>query len=170
MVWKNWLTGKEKVPVSVVSKDSHAIIFWSMKESITIDFLEKGTTVNSASYCEFILQSSPYLLNDHHIYIYNHRVVPLTWISLILSHQLRQVLQTTSYIFTELLLISCGWSSNTCSFMWWGPQENVTYEFVLTFPAVSHVSCLSDFDSFRDGRLVAVQLLFCEILLQICSV
>ena len=49
--------------------------------------------------------------------------------------------------------------------MWRGPQENVTYEFIFTSPAVSSVSCLSYLDSFRDGGLVAVQLLFCGMLL-----
>ena len=35
-------------------------IFLDMRESITIDFLEKSATVNSASY----YQNSPYLLNE----------------------------------------------------------------------------------------------------------
>ena len=37
------------------------IVFWD----ITVDFLEKGATVNSASYCQLLKQISPYLLNDH---------------------------------------------------------------------------------------------------------
>ena len=37
-------------------------VFWDMKRSI--DFLEKG-----ASYCQFLRQYSPYLLNDPHIYL-----------------------------------------------------------------------------------------------------
>ena len=35
--------------------------------------------------------------------------------------------------------------------LWRGPQEYITYELVLTSPAVSHISSLSNFDSFRDG-------------------
>ena len=42
-------------------------------------------------------------------------------------------------------------SSCLCSSMWRGPQEYVTYEFVPTSPATSHMSGLSDLDSFRDG-------------------
>ena len=35
------------------------------------------------------------------------------------------------------------------------------YDVVLTSPAVSRISCLSDLDSFRDWSYVAVQQLFC---------
>ena len=31
---------------------------------MTIDFLEIDPTVNSASYCQFVWQNSPYLLNE----------------------------------------------------------------------------------------------------------
>ena len=40
------------------------IVFSDMKGSITFDFLEKGATVNSASYCQLLRQYSPYLFND----------------------------------------------------------------------------------------------------------
>ena len=39
-----------------------------------------------------------------------------------------------------------------------GPLEHVTYEFVPTSPAVSHMSGSSNFDNFRAGWLVALQL------------
>ena len=45
-------------------------VFWDMKRPITIDFLEKGATVNSASYCQ-LKQYSPYLLNDSCIMDYS---------------------------------------------------------------------------------------------------
>ena len=38
--------------------------FWNMKGPITINFLEKGATVNSASDSHLLMQNSPYLLND----------------------------------------------------------------------------------------------------------
>ena len=41
-----------------------------------------------------------------------------------------------------------------------GPQEYIDFKFVLTSPAVSCMSGSSNWDSFRDGWLVAVQLLF----------
>ena len=40
--------------------------------------------------------------------------------------------------------------------MWKGPHEYVTYEFVHTFLAVSHMTGSSNLDSFRDGLLVVV--------------
>ena len=42
-----------------------------------------------------------------------------------------------------------------------GPQEYITYELVPTSPIVSRMSGLSNLDNFRDGSLVAVQLLVC---------
>ena len=56
----HWLSGKEKVPGAVVSKEGHNDNLLNTKGPITIDFLEKDATVNSASYC----QISPYLLID----------------------------------------------------------------------------------------------------------
>ena len=50
------------------------------------------------------------------------------------------------------------------SAMWRGPQEYITYELVPISPAVSRVSGSSNFDSFRDEWLVAVQLLLCRVL------
>ena len=48
--------------------------------------------------------------------------------------------------------------------MWKVPLENIAYEFVLTFPAVSRMSFLSNLNSFRDGWLIDVHLLFCGML------
>ena len=48
--------------------------------------------------------------------------------------------------------------------MWRDPQEYIAYEFVLTSSAVSRMSDSSNFDSFRDGLLVAVQLLLSGVL------
>ena len=39
-------------------------VFWDMKGSITIDFLEKDA--NNASNCQLFRQNSPYLLNNPH--------------------------------------------------------------------------------------------------------
>ena len=43
------------------------IVFWDIKEPITIDFLEKGTTVSSFYFCQLFKQSWPYLFNDLHV-------------------------------------------------------------------------------------------------------
>ena len=60
-----------------------------------------------------------------------------------------------------------------CSSMWRGPQEHITSELVPASPAVSRMSGSSNFDNFRDGWLVAVQLLLCGVLppglVQYCS-
>ena len=45
-----------------------------------------------------------------------------------------------------------------------GPQEDIAYVLALTFPTVSRMSCLSNFDGFRDKWLVSVQLLLCGFL------
>ena len=86
---------------------------------------------------------------------------------------LPQVLKATSRIGTELLYVGSSWSSCLCTSMWRGPQEYITYELVPTSPAVSRMSGSSNFDSFRDGWLVAVQLLVCGVLtpglVQYCS-
>ena len=105
--------------------------------------------------------------NNHH-----HRVTLLARISLTLSRHPslsfiapRKVFRATSCIATELLCMGFSWSSNICSSMSRGPQEYITYEFVLTSPAVFRVTGSSNLDSFCDGWLVAVQLLFCRVLL-----
>ena len=50
----HWLSGKEKVLGAAVSKESHAgTVFYDMK-CLSIDFLEEGATVNSASYCQLL--------------------------------------------------------------------------------------------------------------------
>ena len=46
------------------------IVFWVMEGPIIIDFLEKGITVNSASYYHLFRQNSTYLLNNPYTYIY----------------------------------------------------------------------------------------------------
>ena len=45
----------------------HADSLLDIKGPIIIDFLEKGTTVNSANNTQFFRQDSTYLLNDLHI-------------------------------------------------------------------------------------------------------
>ena len=74
------------------------------------------------------------------------------------------VLRATSRIGTVLLYGGSSWSSCLCSAMWRGPPEYITYELFPTSPAVSRESGSSNFDSFLDGWLVAVQLLLCGVL------
>ena len=82
----------------------------------------------------------------------------------LIVHCLRQVFMVTSHIGTELLYIGSIWSSCLCSTMWRDPHEYLTYELVPAYPAMCHMSGLSNFDSFCDGWLVAVQLLVCGVL------
>ena len=79
-------------------------------------------------------------------------------------HCPQEVFKVISYTGAVLLYIGSSWSSYLCSSMWRGPQEYIAYEFILTSRAVSRMSGSSNFDSFRDGWAVAVQLLFCGVL------
>ena len=63
-------------------------------------------------------------------------------------HHSREVFEATPCIDTELLYIGSSWSSWLCSSIWRGSLEYIAYEFVLTFPAVSHISRSSNLDSF----------------------
>ena len=45
----HWLSGKEKILASALSKEGHVDSVLEMKERISVDFLEKGTIVSSAS-------------------------------------------------------------------------------------------------------------------------
>ena len=65
-------------------------------------------------------------------------------------HRSRQVLRATSHIYTELLYVGLSWSPCLCLTIWRDPQEYITYELIPTSPAVSHMSGLSNFDSFSD--------------------
>ena len=71
------------------------------------------------------------------------------------------VFRATSSIGTELLYVCSSLTSCLCSSLRRGPQEYMTYKSVPTSPAVPCMSGSSNFDSFRDGWQVAVQLLFC---------
>ena len=50
-------------------KEVMLIVFWDMKQLITIDFLEKSATVNCTSYYQLLRQNLPYSLNDRLNYI-----------------------------------------------------------------------------------------------------
>ena len=89
---------------------------------------------------------------------------PLPPVSIV--HHSWEVFKAISCIGTEQLYIGSSWCSCLCSSMWRGSQEYIAYEFLLTSWAASHMSGSSDFDSFRDGWLVAVQLLFVGFCLQ----
>ena len=66
-------------------------------------------------------------------------------------HRSQEVFKAKFRIGIELSYIGSSWSSCLCSSMWRGPLEYITYEFVLTSPAVSCMSGLSKLDSFCDG-------------------
>ena len=55
----------------------------------------------------------------------------------------RSSFKTSSSICTELMHISLYWSANTGTSMCRSPSGNITNEFILTYPAVSHMSCSS---------------------------
>ena len=54
-VEKHWLSGKKKrFQAPQLVKEIMLIVFWDMKEGFTINFLEKDTVVNCASYCQLL--------------------------------------------------------------------------------------------------------------------
>ena len=57
------------------------------------------------------------------------------------------------------------WLANTGVSMHGSPQGNVAYGFFLASPAVPCISCASYLSGLLDGREVAIQLLFCGVLL-----
>ena len=68
-------------------------------------------------------------------------------------------------VHIELMNISFCWSCNTGGSMCRSSRANTTYEFVLVFPALLSMSSSSYLDALWDGRLMAIQLLFCGVLL-----
>ena len=70
---------------------------------------------------------------------------------LFIVHCFWQVFLATSSINTELLYVGSSWTSILFSSRQRGSQEYITYELVPTSPAVTHLSCSCNFDSFRDG-------------------
>ena len=95
---------------------------------------------------------SPIGLYHHHHH--HHHFVPLAWISLTLPHHssLSSItfgLSSGLYsVSAQLQQINSSLSSNVCSSVWRGPEENVAHEFVLNSPAVSIMFCSSDLDVF----------------------
>ena len=106
-----------------------------------------------------------YLMIFVYIYIYIYICISLSSSCLAIStdisdplspplpivHSFWQIFRATSCICTELLYVCSSWMSCLCWSLWRSPQEYITYELVPTSPAVSCMSGLSNFDSFRDG-------------------
>ena len=63
------LSGKEKVAGAAVSREGHADSLLKHK-SYQYWLSLKSALLSSDSYCKLLKQNWPYLLNDHHIYIY----------------------------------------------------------------------------------------------------
>ena len=59
----HWFFSKEAFGTPVSKKKVMLTVFLDMKGSITIDFLEKGATINGTSFCQLPRQISHYLLN-----------------------------------------------------------------------------------------------------------
>ena len=65
MEWKHTDSGKENVLGAEVSKEGHA----DMKWPITIDFLEKSSTLNTGFYYQLLKRNLPHLLNEPRCYL-----------------------------------------------------------------------------------------------------
>ena len=106
------------------------------------------------------------MIYHHH----HHHVILPARISLTISRHLFHIVHRSWWIFqatfsidTELLYIGSSWSSCLCLSMERGPQEYIAYKLVLTSPLESCMSSSSNMDNFRDGCLMALQLLFCGV-------
>ena len=100
-----------------------------------------------------------YLCRHAHIYML---VYYCTWLNeaeeFIVSHII--CLYHPSFLADRLDYILClyravvssCWLAHTCTSEWRGPLENIAYEFILTSPAGSCMSCSSYMDGIRDGR------------------
>ena len=60
---------KKKFWMKGLVKKVMLTVFYDIKGSITIDFLKKCATVNSILYYQLLMQNSPYLSNNHHIFM-----------------------------------------------------------------------------------------------------
>ena len=61
----HWLSSKEKFRAKQSAKKVMLTVFWNMNGAIAINFLEKGSTVNSAFYCQVLWQNSPLFIEWH---------------------------------------------------------------------------------------------------------
>ena len=90
--------------------------------------------------------------------MYHHDVIQLAPISLTLSlslfippsHMSLPAGRPNYILNSHRAVVSSCWSTITGVSMRRGPQENITYEFVLATPTLSHKTCSSDLDGFRD--------------------
>ena len=80
----------------------------------------------------------------------------------LLNHYV-QIKKVSFSVHAELINVSFCWSANTDMSLCMSPQEKIIYKFVLGFPAMLSMS--SYLDGLWDGRPLAEQLLFCEVLL-----
>ena len=113
--------------------------------TIYLDILEFETA-------KFNICSTFYLVcNRHHVVLSAQIILTLSRHLFLLSFASGRSSRLYPEISTELLYIGSSRSSWFCLSMWRGSQEYITYEFILTFPAVSHMSGLSNFDSFHTG-------------------
>ena len=113
--------------------------------------------------CQFLWVKSIFIqinrsISNKSVWNHHHHVAPSARISMSLSRHpsLSSIASGRSSGIhpasaLKLLYVSSSWSSCLCLSMWRGPQVYITYEFVLTSPAVSRMSGSSNFDSFRNG-------------------
>ena len=82
-------------------------------------------------------------------------------------HRSLEGFQATFGNDTEMVYICSSWSSYLSSSMWRGPQEDISYDPVLSSTAVPCMSASSNFDRFCDESQMAVDLLFSGMLPQV---
>ena len=103
--------------------------------------------------------SSNFILKMNFHFYHHHQIMLLVQISLTVSLSIR--FYQLSLLSGFLIYILCPLSADVDNFLligqrWqvhvWGPEKNMTYEYVFGPPAMSHVSCSSYSDGFKDRR------------------
>ena len=160
----------ESISVLDVLARSRTLIYWFRDWNIKFEIL-LNTHTHTHTYIYIYVCVCVYI----YIYIYDMHFGYDTWtnfiiiIIIIMSRHQNEYIWTflatlTSRFGTELLYVHSNWSSCLYLSIWRGPQEYITYVFLFTSPAVSHMSGSSNLHSFRDGWLVALQLLLGGVL------
>ena len=111
---------------------------------------------NSVALCSFHLDFSPAFqlcpscLTSRKYWHGNvNYLLEVSWPSLAYCLLSSIIRVRSSWQYPVSIQNSC-WSSNLCSSIWGDPQEYIAYESVISFPNVSSMSGLSNFDGFYD--------------------
>ena len=141
-------------------KEGVSKVLWLMKNLLEYEVNGKRTTWRKSTFYSLFISVMIYLasvLEYTCVYIYIYisssscQGASTDFFNSLATHPYRPSLLARSPGYILYWYRGASWSSNFCSSMWRGLQEYITYEFVLTSPAVSCMSGSSGLDSFVMG-------------------